>query len=129
MRLALPAAALLLASASPALATGGFECRPISGTGPIVSLGFGHAVAAPVFVAEIREGKKRLRASADPGDPLRIGQSWIDRQYLWLDLVDANANRFEAKLRATFRPKLKYNPAIGTLERGGRTYRVRCVEA
>lgn len=58
-----------------------------------------------------------------------LGQTWIDSQYLWIDLLDSNRNGFEAKLRATFQPKLRDRPAIGTLLRGGRTYRVRCIEA
>jgi hypothetical protein len=37
--------------------------------------------------------------------------------------------RFEGKLRARFNPKLRGRPAVGTLARGGKTYRVRCVEA
>jgi hypothetical protein len=92
-------------------------------------MGFGHAISSPVFVARIDEGKKTLTAGGAPGDTMRVGQSWIDRQYLWLDLVDANATRFEAKLRATFQPKLKGRPALGTLVRNGRKYRVRCEES
>ncbi len=129
MRYALPAALVVLAAASPASATGGFTCRPVSGSGPILSLGFGHAIASPVFVARIEEKKAVLRAGGAPADPLRIGQSWIDGRHLWLDLVDANATRFEAKLRAAFQPQLKGRPAIGTLVRNGRTYRVRCEES
>jgi len=128
MRYAVPAALLALA-ASPAFATGGFTCLPVSGAGPSVSLGLGHAISSPVFVAQIREGKRVLLASGSAKDPIRIGQSWIDRQYLWLDLVDANATRFEAKLRAVFQPKLKGRPAVGTLVRGGRTHKVRCIES
>ncbi len=44
MRYALAAAAL--ACASPALATGGLECRPIQGAGPRLHLVIGHAVGA-----------------------------------------------------------------------------------
>jgi hypothetical protein len=129
MRLVLAAAFAALLTAAPAYATGGFTCRPVSGAGPVVSFGFGHAVSAPVFVAQIKDGKRTLLASGNPKDPIQIGQSWIDSRYLWLDLVDANATRFEAKLRATFQPKLRGRPAIGTLVRGGRTYRVRCEES
>jgi hypothetical protein len=129
MRHAVSAALLALLAASPAFATGGYTCRPVSGAGPVVSMGFGHAISSPVFVAQIQEGKRTLLASNDPKHPLRIGQSWMDRQYLWLDVIDAQATRFEAKLRATFQPKLRGRPAIGTLVRGGRTYRVRCEES
>jgi len=129
MRYAVTAALVALAAASPAYATGGYTCRPVSGSGPVVSLGFGHAISSPVFIAQIQEGKRILLASGGAKDPIRIGQSWMDRQHLWLDLVDANATRFEAKLRAAFQPKLKDRPAIGTLVRNGRTYRVRCEES
>ena len=129
MRHVIPALLLASLAASPAFATGGYTCKPVSGAGPTVSLGFGHAISSPVFIARIVEGKRTLLASADPKHPLRIRQSWIDRQHLWLDLIDAQATRFEAKLRATFQPKLRGRPAIGTLVRGGRTYRVRCEES
>jgi len=128
MRYVLTAAALLCST--PAMATGGFECRPISVTGPRVTVGFGHhTFVVQPFQASIREGNRILIANGRPRDPIRIGQSWIDRQYIWLDLVNADATRFEARLRAKIQPKYKYPVGIGTLERGGRTYRVRCIEA
>ena len=122
------AAALLLCS-TPALATGGFECRPVSGPGPTVTIGVPHAISARAFQASIRDGKRTLLANGRPGDPLLIGQSWIDRRYLWLDLIDPKGSRFEAKLRARFQPKAKGAQAVGTLLRNGRTHRVRCIEA
>ena len=128
MKYGLAAAALVCST--PALGTGGFECRPISGPGPRVTVGFGHsAIAVRPFQASIGEGKRMLIANGRPGDPIRIGQSWIDRQYIWLDLVNANSTRFEARIRATIQPKYKYPVGIGTLVRNGRTYRVRCIEA
>jgi len=69
-----------------------------------------------------------LIANGRRGDPIRIGQSWIDRQYIWLDLVNAEGTRFEARLRAAIQPKYKYPVGIGTIVRNGRTYRVRCIE-
>ena len=128
MRIALGAACLLLASATPAMATGGFECRPISGAGPVVHVGIGHAISIRPFNVTLTEGRQSLSTSGER-PALALGQSWIDQQYLWLDLTDPNVTRFEAKLRATFQPRLRGRPAIGTLVRGGRTWRVRCVEA
>lgn len=136
----LPFAAALLAVSSPALATGGFECRPVGGDGPVLTMGFGHGIAAGGMAVLLTEGQRRLSTCADKqrcwfaagelhGPPLVVGQSWMDDKYLWLDLVDANATRFEAKLRASFRPELKGRPAIGTLERNSRTWQVRCIEA
>jgi hypothetical protein len=117
MKLAIPFAMLAAAAAGPALATSGLQCRPTSGSGPVLDLIVGHG-AGPSLVAARLGGK-----------PMAVAQSWIDARYLWLDLADANASRYEAKLRAVFQPKLRGRPALGTLVRGGRTYRVRCVEA
>jgi hypothetical protein len=120
------AAAFFLCS-TPALATGGFECRPVSGSGPTLIVGIGHGLSLRPFAVWIREGKRQL--GIEPAGPFVLGQTWIDGQYLWIDLLDSKSNRFEARLRATFQPKLRDRPAIGTLVRGGRTYRVRCIEA
>jgi hypothetical protein len=128
MRIALCAAGLLLATATPALATGGFECRPLSASGPVLHLGIGHVISARPFAVTLSEGGKSWSTTGER-PALVLGQSWIDERYLWLDLVDPNVQRFEAKLRATFQPRLRGRPAIGTLTRNGRTWRVRCVEA
>ena len=128
MRLAVPAALIAFCAASPALATGGFECRPVSSAGPSLHLAVGHSVAARPLFAILGE-RQRPFSTQGSAPQLAIGQVWIDQRYLWLDLTDSNANRFEAKLRATFQPKLRGRPALGTLVRGGRTYRMRCVEA
>jgi hypothetical protein len=117
MKLAIPIAMSLAAAAAPAFATSGLQCRPQGGAGPTVDLVVGHG-AGPALVAARLGGK-----------PMTVAQSWIDGRHLWLDLVDSNATRYEAKLRAVFQPRLRGRPAIGTLVRGGRTYRVRCVES
>ena len=119
MRLAFAAAAL--ACSSPALATGGFECRPINGAGPVITVGVGHTVSARPFSATLLDGSRRV--------PVEVGQSWIDSRFLWLDRIDTNATRMEAKVRAEFQKKMRGRPATGTLVRGGRTYRIKCVEA
>ena len=127
MRYAVAAVALLCST--PAFATGGFECRPVSGAGPTLIVGIGHGISLRPFAVWIREGKRTLSTERSAGAPLVLGQSWIDAQYLWLDVLDAKSNGFEAKLRATFQPKLRHRPAVGTLVRKGRTYQVRCIEA
>jgi len=126
MRYALAAGALLCLPV-PAWATGGFECRPVAGAGPTLVVGIGHGLSLRPFAVRLMEGRQVLAAGGD--GPLAIGQTWIDGRHLWIDLLDSNGTRFEAQLRATFQPKLKYRPAIGTLVRNGRTWRVRCVEA
>ena len=60
---------------------------------------------------------------------LAIARSWLDESRLWLDLADPDLTRFEGRLRATFQPRLRGRPALGTFVRNGRTYTVRCVEA
>ena len=117
MKLAFPIALALAAAAAPAFATSGLQCRPRGGPGPTLDLVVGHG-AGPALVAARLGGK-----------PMTVAQSWIDQRYLWLDLVDSNATRYEARLRAVFQTKLRGRPALGTLVRAGRTYRVRCVES
>ena len=125
MRCAVAAATLLWAS--PALATGGFECRPISGSGPVLTVALGHAITTMPLFAVLRDGSRSL-STQGPRPSLHLGQIWIDRRRLWVDLADANVTRHEAKLRASFQRPSSY-PALGTLWRGGRGYRVRCIEA
>lgn len=127
MRYAFAVAAL--ACSSPAWATGGFECKPVAGPGPTLIVGIGHGLSLRPFTVWLREGRRQLAAGQDGSGPLVLGQTWIDERYLWVDLLDSNRGRFEAKLRTIFQPRLKGRPAIGTLVRNGRTYRVRCIEA
>jgi hypothetical protein len=127
MRTALAAAVLALCAGTPALATGGFECRPVSGTGPTLVMTVGHTASASVVGATLIDGERRFSTGGER-PALAVGQSWIDGRYLWLDLTDANLTRHEAKLRAEFQPKLRGRPAIGTLTWGGRSWRVRCTE-
>ena len=125
MRYLLAAAAL--AFASPASATGGFECRPVAGAGPSIVMTLGHTASARPVAITLREGGRSL-STQGAAPALAIGQSWVDARHLWLDLVDPAAVRVEAKLRAEFHPRLRGRPALGTLLRGGRSWRMRCVE-
>jgi hypothetical protein len=130
MRLAYAAALVLVSLATPAHATGGMECRPIAGRGPIVAFGFPHSIAPQVFSASIEDGPLTLRTGGlvetSRLRSLTVGQSWIDRDGVRLDLVDPNVERFEGQLRVTFR---RDGAAIGTFTRNGRSWRVRCEEA
>ncbi|HET9640600.1 MAG TPA: hypothetical protein VFP12_15480 [Allosphingosinicella sp.] len=110
-------ALLFLAAPGAALATSGLTCRPASGAGPTLDLVIGHGAGPAIAGARL------------DGRPAPVAQSWVDSRYLWLDLTDPNATRYEAKLRAVFRPRLRGRPALGTLARGGRVYKMRCVEA
>ena len=117
---------LAAAAATPAFATSGYSCRPVSGAGPSLSLVVGHAVAPAIVSATIRDGRRSL-STAGPNPPLVIAQSWIDGQELRIDLVDRDVLRFEGRLRARFAPRGR--PATGTFSRNGRIQRVRCVES
>lgn len=128
MRPSIAAALIALGLSSPALATGGFECRPLKGSGPVLNLVVGHTISPRPLSVTIQDGQTRL-STHGPGAQLAIGQSWIDGRHLWLDVADPHATRFEARLRARFNGKLRGRPAIGTLTRNNRTWRVRCDEA
>jgi len=127
MRYASIAAVAALAISTPALATGGLQCRTTDRSNIQLDIVIGHGSVSAITGVQMSQGKRRWGGTA--GDPLIVAQSWIDGQRLWLDLVDAQGMRYEGKLRATFNPKLKGRPALGTLVRNGRTYRIRCVEA
>ena len=127
MRIPVAVALVAFACSTPAFATGGFHCRPVSGAGPVLNLAFGHTMSPRPLSATLQEGNRTLSTQGG-SDRLAAGQSWVDGQHLWLDLLDPHATRFEGKLRATFRPKLRGRPAIGTFVRGGKTYRMRCTE-
>ncbi len=130
MRKLIAALVLALLAASPAHATAGLQCRPVSGSGPVLEIVIGHGAGPAVTGVTLREHKRLLSIPRRAGgDPLVVQQSWIDRQRLWLDLVDAQAMRYEAKLRATFGTGRRASTATGTLVRGGKTYKVRCSEA
>jgi hypothetical protein len=129
MRLAAATALILLAAATPAAATVGMRCAPVTGPGPVIILSFGAGLAG----VQLEDGRTLLSTGAfvqaRPARRITVGQSWVDERYLWLDLLDENSNRYEGRLRATFQPQMRGRPAIGTLVRNGRTYRMRCVEA
>jgi|GEM_PF-2224215 len=129
MKYAAAAGLLLLLAAAPAQATRGMRCAPVSGSGPVITVSLGAGLAG----VQLEDGRTLLSTGAfvqtRRAEVLTVGQSWIDDRYLWLDLLDANAMRYEGRLRATFNPKLRGRPAVGTLVRNGRTYRMRCIEA
>ena len=122
MRIAVGAAIAALVTTTPAFATGGFDCRATDGSGLRVSGVTGHGIVTPLVSAQLMEGRRTFSThGARPA--LAIGQSWIDAREIRLDLVDPQAMRFEARLRARIALR---NQGAGTLLRGGRTHRVRC---
>ena len=69
-------------------------------------------------------GSDAFTTGSGPGAPA-ISQAWLDRYQLKLDLVDANAERFDVRLDTRRRRGWAYT---GTLVHRGRTWRVRCDE-
>lgn len=112
----------LLLAASPALATGGFECRTTDDSGIRVVGTIGHVIASPLVTAQLHLGDRTL-STAGEAAPIAIGRSWIDSREIRVDLVDAQATRFEAQLRARIMTR---NGATGTLVRNDVSHPVRC---
>ena len=111
-----------LFASSPALATGGFDCRTTDGLDIGVSGVVGHVVGNPLVAARLRLGEQLLSTTGEQ-PRIAVAQSWIDAREIRLDLVDAEASRYEARLRARIMIRLD---ATGTLLRHGRTHPVRC---
>ncbi|HEX8527604.1 hypothetical protein [Allosphingosinicella sp.] len=129
MRYLPAAAALLLATlATPASATQGQLCRPVSGSGPSINVVIGGAVSSVVAGVHLTEAGLS-RSSFGQNAPVTIAQAWIDRDRLWIDVGDSNSMRYEAKLRVAWIGRGRARHLAGTLLRNGRLYRVRCEES
>ena len=122
-----------IAWSAPAYATGGMRCAPVQGSGPVLSLGITHGPVAQVFAARLTDGRTEFQSGGFVGGESRrsmiVGQSWIDRQVVWIDLMDAQAQTVIGRLRARVQPGARGFLATGTFVRNGRTWQVRCVEA
>jgi len=122
MKLATCIAAALLALASPALATGTILCRSTASptSGPELSL-----VIGPTGVAQANFAIADERfTTGGQGAPM-IGQSWLDRDTLRLDIFDSNADARLIRLDTRRRSGSDY---LGILILRGRTWQVRCTE-
>ncbi len=115
------AAALLLLPA-PALATGGFHCEATDGSGLAISGTIGRVVGSPLVNARLHLGD-RILATYDPEPQVAIARAWIDERVIMVDLIDSNAERFEAQLRAWQAPD---GEAHGTLIRDDVAHPIRC---
>lgn len=124
MRLAAFTTAALLGAASPALATGTITCRSTTSPtdGPALTLVVG---TGGITQARLTQGGAPFTTGAGAGAPT-IGQSWIDRYQLKLDILDANADALIARLDTRRRAGSVY---LGRLILHGRTWRVRCQES
>ena len=112
----------LLLAATPAFATGGFDCRTTDRSNIVMSGTIGRVIGSPLVAAHLRLGDRAL-STTDPEPPLVIARSWIDARELRVDLADPQVERFEAQLRARIGRR---GGATGTLVRDGVTHPVRC---
>lgn len=104
-----------IAAASPANATTGFLCRTAGPTPITLALAVSHTAVPAVVSARLTDRREV---------PVVTAQSWFDPRELRVDLVDRNAMRHEARIRAVRR-----GPAYdGSLWRNGRRHWVRCRE-
>ena len=116
MKKCLLAAPALLLTATPAHATGGLVCST-GGSRPIhISLVISHTAVPAVVSARLTDRRREV--------PVITAQSWFDSSEVRVDLVDRNAMRHEARLRATRRGS-SYD---GSVWRDGRRRWVRCRE-
>ena len=122
MRIAILTALAAFVLPSAAAATGGFDCRATDRSGLRISGVTGRGIVTPLVSARLSAPGRMISTSGERPQAA-IGQSWIDSREIRLDLVDPQAMRFEARLRARITLR---NQATGTLVRAGRTHPVRC---
>ena len=117
MRKVLLALPLLLCAAAPAHATGGFVCETRGAKAISVSVVFTHSAGGALVGATLVDNGKEV--------PTEKAQWWLDGVELRLLLTDPDLEREEVEIRARGAGEVM----VGTLKRGGRTYRVRCEES
>ena len=106
--------ALLIAA--PADATTGLICST-AGSPPVhLALAISHTAVPAVVSARLTDNRRDV--------PVMTAQSWFDDKEIRVDLVDRNAQRHEARLRATRRGG-HYD---GSIWRNGKRRWVRCRE-
>jgi hypothetical protein len=112
----------LLFAATPAFATGGFECRTTGRSAIVLGGSFGNSVGTPIDAVYLELPGRRLW-TADRSQTLFVVRSWRDEQEIRVDLVEPHRDGFAARLRARFGPR---GIATGTLLRDGVRHRMRC---
>lgn len=107
----------LIMAASPAHATGGFQCRTAQKPVIEISVGFGHTAGVGLFAQRLIVGTREIAVDAP--------QWWLDDSEMRLLLVDRDRNGVVAELRAE-RKGATYD---GSLDYRGKRYWVRCHES
>ena len=123
MRLAIPVAAVLVALASPAQATIGLLCTPVSGDRPHVSIVFGAGADGGIAAVNLKEGGV-WRSSFHKEDGLLLTRTSSDRVGVRADFLDTR----RAQRRGSLSARISGHTASGTVILDGRTWRVRCVQ-
>jgi len=113
----------LLIASTPALATGGFDCRTTDGSDILVSGTIGRVIGTPLIAAHLRVGNQPTLGTTDPDPQIFIVRSWIDARDLWVDLGGPTGDRIETQLRVRIGAR---STGTGTLVHSGRRRPVRC---
>jgi len=112
----LPLAPIALFLATPAHATGGLICRT-AGTNVVeLALVVSHTAVPAIVSARMTDRGRDV--------PVVTAQSWLEDREVRIDLVDRNAQRHEARVRAVRRG----NAYDGSLWRNGQRRWIRCRE-
>ena len=122
MKRALLAGLPLLLLASPALATGGIDCRATDRSGIELFISFGNGRGWNIDGALLLVGDQSLQAGGDD-TPLMVVRRWNDFVEIRIELADRQTEQPEAVMRARWRRGV----ATGTLVRRGVSHPVRCV--
>ena len=121
------AALTVLAGSVHAAASVGLVCEGVD-TDASVSILLGAGLMRTPLAVTLSVGGEERRSvgpAAPSADALLIGQSWLDRSELRLDLLDIEGRRYEARLRLRFVDN--EDVAVGTLVLGrGRVVEVAC---
>ena len=123
MRARIVLALAALSVASPAFATGTMSCRGRVNPEIRLDLVIGHGAGLSIVQARLIDRREIFVTGATPTSPA-IGQKWLDREDLRLEIVDANHETVLARLVAVHQgPSGRY---VGSLLYGGRTHAVIC---
>lgn len=112
----------LMFAATPAFATGGFECRTTDRSAIVLGGSFGNSLGTPIDAAYLELPGRRL-FTADRPHTIFIVRSWLDEEEIRIDLQEQGADDFAAQLRARWQ---RGGPATGTLVLHGARHPVRC---
>ena len=113
----------LLFVATPAFATGGFDCRASDEDNIRLTIVTGHGVAPTVAQVRFSDGRRSF-STVGEGEPIVVAQSWLDNTGVKIDLVDAQVQNYVARLRLSF--VARGANAVGDLYYEDRRIRVSC---